>query len=285
MKIMNKIAAALLLGAAVFAFAGCKAEEEDENAMLTVKGSKCSIDYTNGGENNSRGFHSLKTKHYDAVCKISNLPNGEKDGVQGFIFDLYQNEDKSYNFIIAGVRKNGTKYQGYVTKFVNVGGKYLKNSADFCDLDGNKVNTAESKAKSKDLGSGYVSGFVALNDIEADPETKGWNVWIDVVANDGKSEGRTGDAGSYTVTFYANDPERKTAAAGAKITYNNAEKKSIFSVTIPAGGDDLTQSTGYTKYTQTDIGFYACTYPKSSLTGKWELSDIEGSGEPIEYLD
>lgn len=134
MKIMKKIAAVTIAAAALFAFAGCAGESEDENGMLSVSGKKCSIDYTNEKPADfSRAFKTLKTKHFDAVCKIESTVNLAKeetnkdnkaDGVMGYIFDVLQNDDDSYNFTIAGVRYNAytQKVQAYVTAYKNVGG-------------------------------------------------------------------------------------------------------------------------------------------------------------------
>ena len=136
MKIMKKIAAVTIAAAALFAFAGCAGESEDENGMLSVSGKKCSIDYTNEKpENYSRAFETLKTKHFDAVCKIESTVNLAKkdakddtnnraDGVMGYIFDVLQNDDGSYNFTIAGVRYNAyaQAVQAYVTVYKKVGG-------------------------------------------------------------------------------------------------------------------------------------------------------------------
>ena len=151
MKIMKKIAAVTIAAAALFAFAGCAGESEDENDMLSVKGSGCSIDYTNESDGYSRGFKYLKTNHLDAVCKITQTVNSvaitndnNGDGVLGFIFDLSQdNTTKLYNFTIAGTRYNVTKgeTQVYVTKYINIDSKYLSAGSDFCGSDGNKAKS------------------------------------------------------------------------------------------------------------------------------------------------
>ena len=86
MKIMKKIAAVTIAAAALFAFAGCAGESEDENGMLSVSGKKCSIDYTNEKpENYSRAFETLKTKHFDAVCKIESTVNLAKEDAKWYM--------------------------------------------------------------------------------------------------------------------------------------------------------------------------------------------------------
>lgn len=296
MKIMKKIAAVTIAAAALFAFAGCAGESEDENDMLSVKGSGCSIDYTNESDGYSRGFKSLKTNHYDAVCKITQTVNSiainkdnNGDGVLGFIFDLSQdNTTKLYNFTIAGTRYNVTKgeTQVYVTKYINIDSKYLSDGNDFCGSDGKKAKTVES-FNSEDTAAQCIdylvgtAGYEKLEGVKIDKTKPQASIWIDVIANDGKSKNRTGEPGSYTVKFYTSDPKRETSAGGSNTTYdkNDTAPTEAKKVTIPAS------HTGYNKATQNDLGFYANVYSKRTLTGSWELSDIEGSAEPIVYAE
>ena len=293
---MKKIAAVTIAAAALFAFAGCAGESEDENDMLSVKGSGCSIDYTNESDGYSRGFKSLKTNHLDAVCKITQTVNSvaitkdnNGDGVLGFIFDLSQdNTTKLYNFTIAGTRYNVTKgeTQVYVTKYINIDSKYLSDGSDFCGSDGqpakkvtsfNRENTA-AQCIDYLVGPG---GYEKLEGVEIDKTKAQASIWIDVIANDGTSKNRKGEAGSYTVKFYTADPKRKTSASGMDTTYNETDNapESTVTVQIPVS------ATGYDKATQNDLGFYANVYSNRTLTGSWELSDIEGSAEPIVYAE
>ena len=296
MKIMKKIAAVTIAAAALFAFAGCAGESEDENDMLSVKGSGCSIDYTNESDGYSRGFKSLKTNHLDAVCKITQTVNSvaitkdnNGDGVLGFIFDLSQdNTTKLYNFTIAGTRYNVTKgeTQVYVTKYINIDSKYLSAGSDFCGSDGNKAkpvdkfNREDTAAQCIDYLDGP-AGYAKLEGVKIDKTKPQASIWIDVIANDGTSKNRKGDAGSYTVKFYTADPKRKTSASGMNTTYNETDNapESTVTVQIPVS------ATGYDKATQNDLGFYANVYSNRTLTGSWELSDIEGSAEPIVYAE
>lgn len=298
MKIMKKIAAVTIAAAALFAFAGCAGESEDENDMLSVKGSGCSIDYTNESDGYSRGFKSLKTNHYDAVCKITQTvnsvaitQNNNGDGVLGFIFDLSQdNTTKLYNFTIAGTRYNVTKgeTQVYVTKYINIDSKYLSAGSDFCGSDGKKAKSVESFDRENTaaqyidyLGTPDTAGYVKLEGVKIDETKAQASIWIDVIANDGTSKNRTGEAGSYTVKFYTSDPNRTTSAGGRDTTYNKQDTapEAAEKVEIPAS------DTGYDKATQNDLGFYANVYSNRTLTGSWELSDIEGSAEPIVYAE
>ena len=296
MKIMKKIAAVTIAAAALFAFAGCAGESEDENGMLSVSGKKCSIDYTNEKpENYSRAFKTLRTKHFDAVCKIEstvnlakedakNTKNDKADGVMGYIFDVLQNEDGSYNFTIAGVRYNALvqEVQAYVTAYKDVGGgEYLSAGNEFCDINGVEIGKDGCLASSKEFLSKTNSG---IKDLASKAIAKGEKatIWIDLVCQDGNSTGRKGTEGDYVVTFYSQDPQRKTSAAGKDTTYKaeNLDTIKLASVTIPVA------STNYAKIKEKDaqsyLGFYANVYGGKTLTGTWELLDLEGAAEPVE---
>jgi len=280
MKLSKVLLGSLFAAAMLGLFAGC-AEKEDENDMLKVSGSKCTIDYTNESATDySRGFTSLKTKHYDAVCKISNETTKNKDsgdGVMGYIFAISQNDDKTYNFGLAGVRNNNGTVQAYVSYFSNVGAKYLNSGNNFSDINGVKIGDAGCIATEHDITKAAL-GSTSWKTLKTNAG-KSFDVWINVVANDGTSTGRTGDAGSYTVSFYNSDPLRTTSALGSDTTYGEGAPSEIASYTVPAS------DTGLTAMTKLDLGFYANVYGSSTLKGTWELSDIEGEGEPVEYED
>ncbi|HAC32040.1 MAG TPA: hypothetical protein DCF70_05380 [Treponema sp.] len=281
MKLSKVLIGSLFAAAMLGLFAGC-AEEEDANDMLKRSGDKCTIDYTNETTGYSRGFESLKTRHYDAVCKISNTTTKNKasgDGVMGYIFALTQNSDKTYNFGLAGVRNNNGTVEGYVSYYKNIGAAYLSSGNNFADKNGILIGKEGCLAEEHDLTVHNVDGkdysFVT---IKSGAGTS-FDVWINVVANDGSSTGRTGDAGSYTVSFYNDDPLRTTSALGSNTTYGEGGATAVKTYTIPAS------DTGLSEMTLLDLGFYANVYGASSLKGTWELSDIEGEGEPVEYAD
>lgn len=296
MKIMKKIAAAALASAALFAFVGC-GESEDPNNMLSVSGKKCSIDYQNENTDPgkySRAFETLGTRHYDAVCKIETTVNLAKadatadtgntaDGIMGYIFDVYKNDDGTYNFSIAGVRYNAYKeaVQAYVTSYKNVSADYLSAGNNFCDKNGIEVNGEGGVATEKD----YFEGSAGIKTLVPDyPLNKGEKaaLWVDLICNDGKSTGREGEDGSYTVTFYSEDPQRKTSAAGKDTIYENqnAESKKLAEVTIPVADTNFAKIKE--EGAQTYLGFYANVYGGKTLTGTWELLDLEGAAEPVE---
>ena len=296
MKIMKKIAAVTIADAALFAFAGCAGESEDENGMLSVSGKKCSIDYTNEKpENYSRAFETLQTKHFDAVCKIEstvnlakedakNTKNDKSDGVMGYIFDVLKNDDGSYNFTIAGVRYNAyaQEVQAYVTAYKNVGGgEYLSAGNEFCDINGVEIGQKGCLASSEELLLKTAPGIKTLKEIEIAKGEKA-TIWVDLVCQDGKSEGRTGTEGNYVVTFYSANPQRKTSATGKDTAYGEQDLEAIklASVTIPV--DKTNYASIKEKSAQSYLGFYANVYGGKTLTGTWELLDLEGAAEPVE---
>ncbi len=275
MKLSKVLIGSLFAAAMVGLFAGC-AEEEDENGMLKVSGSNCSIEYTNESTGYSRGFKSLKTLRLDAICKISNETTALKnngDGVMGYIFALEQANDKTYSFGLAGVRNDNGTITGYVSYYTGVSGAYLSSGSDFCDANGIVAGKTGSSATCTDYTSPVFSTIKSN-------AGKTFDIWIDVIANDGSSVGREGEAGSYTVSFYTADPGRTTAGIGHDTTYaNSATVSPVLTKTIPAS------ATGRTSATQLDIGFYANVYAGCTLKGTWALSDIEGEGQPVEYVD
>lgn len=272
--------AGALAASLIFGFTGCR-EEEDPNDMLNVSGSKCTIDYTNESTTEySRGFSSLKVTHYDAVCKISNTTSLNKesgDGVMGYIFAIKQNDDTTYNFAIAGVRNNNGTVEAYVSYFSNVGKDYLNAGNNFADKNGILIGKPGCLATEHDITKAAL-GDTSWKTLKTNAG-KSFDVWVNVVANDGTSTGRTGEAGSYTVSFYNGDPLRTTSASGSNTTYGAGAPSAIAEYTVPAS------DTGLTAMTKLDLGFYANVYGSSTLKGTWELSDIEGEGEPVEYVD
>ncbi len=281
MKMVKKILLGLVATAAVIGFAGCKASVEDEYKMLKVSGDKCSIDHENKTTDKyNRGWETLQQNHIDGICKITaeitDKTTANGSGVYGYIFNLKQNDDKSYNFTLAGVRfaQNG-QIQGYVSDYKNVGAKYMSEGSDFCDKNGKAVNAADSLATcTEKLGSGITT-----------LTTKSYNVgdkvsiWIDVVAYDGISTGRSLETGAtaaekgkntYYVKFYDEDPVR--TKNGDNLTYNTAVSAKATSTAISLN-NPLADSDAHFSATkgQSKLGFYANVYASSKLKGTWEI--------------
>lgn len=293
MKIMKKIAAAALASAALFAFVGC-AETEDPYNMLSVSGKKCTIDHVNespaGSKTFNRGFKTLKIDHFDAVCKIEttvNTTSDNGDGVMGYVFDVLENKDGTYNFSIIGVRYNVSKRkpEAYISRFTNVaGGDKLSAGNNFCDIDGKEIVDGKPEAsKAKETKILPTSGVYKelMTSALPLPADKKVSIWIDLVYQDGESTNRTGTKGSYKVSFYREDPKRSTKASGKDTTYNveNLDDiRLISTVDIPVAETN----SNAIENGQTKLGFYANVYDGKTLTGTWELLDLEGAAEPVE---
>ncbi len=273
MKMVKKILLGLAATAAVVTFVSC-AEKNDENNMLDVKGDSCSIDYTNETDGYSRGFQTLKTKHVDGICKITINKNSAKDGVLGYIFNFTENADKTDNFTIAGVRINGTKLEGYVSDYKNVGGEYLSKGSDFCDAAGIQVGENNCEATCSESFSGIWKTLKTGVGNEV-------SVWVELVANDSTSVNRQGTKNTYTVNFYDHDPERTLNSDS--IVYNASTTK-LASATGIALNNPLEENVEHFSATkgQSKFGFYANVYGKQTLKGTWKIDSIYHEAEEIE---
>ena len=296
MKMVKRILLGLAASAVILGFSGCKPEAAGNEDLIKISGKTGSIDYTNETNSVTRGFKTLKTKHLDAICEIeytvTDLVAGKGSvatGTMGYIFNVVTNADDTYSFTIAGVRYNQDigNIQAYVETFKNIAKDKLED-----ELSGGIQATGSN--------SGYAStafGFelVDKNTVKAllDAQTstpKKLNLWIDVVAN-GKAlsngelkpqEGRTGTDGTYTVTFYGEDPQRNSAATSYKLTYDNSDADVLYTCSIKK--DDVNSSYDETKgltSMQADVGFYANVYAGQTLKGTWKLSEIKAEAEEI----
>ena len=293
MKMVKKILLGLTAAAAVMTFVSCGQREEVGNAeMIDVNAgsSKASIDYTNEGDTLARGFKTLQTNHLDAICHIKMTPNAttakDTNGVMGFIFNLYKDEaTEKYSFSIAGVRYNQSnkKLEGYIETFKDVEASKLEEQLE-----------TYKKATGVPTYSGFGFPIMTVTG-ENNTIAPQVDIWIDVVANDGVSVGRGKDvansAGTYTVTFYDEDPGRTKGSSNA-LTYTNIgtgtgkatalksgviEATEVFNPFVKAG-----ETQGKLKNMEADIGFYANVQPGERLTGEWKFDAIKMEAEEIE---
>ncbi len=291
MKMVKKILLGLTAAATLMTFVSCQREEAGTKDMIDVNGgsSKASIDYKNDGDSLARSFKSLNNKHLDAICHIKMTPteladkNHKTNGVMGFIFNIVKNETTGkYSFTIAGLRYNQEtkQVQGYVETFK--------------DVEGDKLNSELPTGIKAEGNKTYADAFgFDLYKTTASSGLPPVDVWIDVVANNGASEGRgagnAASAGTYTVTFYDADPQR-TKGTGDTLTYKNIGTESgkarvLYQGTVKASevnnkiGDGTNAKLSNM---QADLGFYANVQPKENLKGEWKFDAIKMEAEEIE---
>ena len=162
------------------------------------------------------------------------------------------------------------------------GGEYLSAGNNFCDINGVEIGQKGCLASFEEFFPEAPSGIKTLAEgIEIAKGEKA-TIWVDLVCQDGKSEGRTGTEGNYVVKFYFEDPQRTTSASGRNTTYGAQDLEAIklASVTIPV--DKTNYASIKEKSAQSYLGFYANVYGGKTLTGTWELLDLEGAAEPVE---
>ena len=299
MKMVKKILLGITAAAAVMTFASCGAREEAGNSSIidvNAGSSKASIDTTNDGTEITRGFKTLQTKHTDAILKVSSYVTGDScDGAMGYIFDYKKNDDESLDFSIACARivKNSDKKweaQAYVETFRNVNPDTLESGDNFYKADGSKAFVSKNGFGAYDPAKKFGNTIIAA--AEADEYVKAQkaagkpiDLWIELVANLGPSvEGRDGDAGTYTVNFYNEDPKR--SKDGDKLKYGANKDRTaetvgcrVATVTVPKTSVNNAFTTALP---QTEQGFYATVYAGQTLKGEWQFAAIRQEAEEIE---
>ena len=296
MKMVKKVLLGLAVVTATLAFSGCKLPEAGNSDMISVSGSKGSIDYTNESTTQvSRGFKPMRTKHLDAICHIQMTKNelvGNKEtsnGVMGYVFNLVENdEEETKSFSVAGLRYNqNSGLSAYVETFENIPNEDLETTG----LSG---TIADGLGTYDDGGFGKI--IANKSTVESRLKDGVLDVWIEVVAN-GKSKksdgtfetptGRDGGAdGTYSVYFYLDDPKRKKVDTpnNYNLTYNGSTTRPSYVGKATVDSTDVfmpyNAAEGLTSM-QAYMGCYANVYKQQTLTGKWEFSEIKKEAEEI----
>ena len=286
MKMVKKILLGMTVAAAILALTSCKGLLGGAGGDInnTPGSSSATIDENNTGDF-KRGFKMLVQDHLDAICHIENTVNAlegttqKANGVLGYIFNYKKGDDGKASFSIAGVRYNQStkKVEAYVETFKDVLESSIESDATLLN---NGIHAKGNKTWSE-------FGFDLFESTKNYNAGDKFDVWIDVVANDGETEGRNGTAGSYTVRFFDKDPGRNKGT-NDKLTYDNeATVKKLAELTIAA--DDVSnpfKKSGETKgklsNMQSKIGYYYNVQPKQKLTGSWKFSEIKMEAEEIE---
>ncbi len=321
---MKKILISSILAAAMaFGMLGC-VMNEDAHDIISVKGDTASIDYTNTSDEVYRGFRTLRTKHTDAVAVVTidtnktnsnlNPDNGKSGGVFGFVFDLQKGKDtptdatkevEVYDFTAVAVRWNNTtsKLETYVSRFEKIDPTKMDGGSNFRDVngimigqtkdkDGNSVTCKASEIEYlKGSNTTKSTSFAEINGLT--PDSNGIiKVAIEVVAelnNENKPTGK------YSVKYYreenvSENPKEEAKENGTEKVKTGQIKPnstpltvtgSVSTVTVPASWS----ATNLNRPVQTEMGFYASVYSKSSLTGSIQLPYILHEDEVIEWDD
>ena len=285
MKMVKKLLVGSLIAAAILALSGCGTPEPAGTKMIDANALGASIDYKNEETTLARGFEYLKQMHVDGVCYIKNPINKidapsnnlKTNGVMGFIFNIVENEEAgTLSFSIAGVRLNQltNKVEAYVETFKDVEKAKLEEDLGYGTHA--KVGTG-AEAWGKDA-FGFVLG--AKDDFVKDDV---FEVYIEVVANDGKTEGRMGAKDTYTVRFFKADPKRKdiNETNKFKLGYKEGGADPIATLTIEStevfnkGDNGIESMEGY-------MGYYANVQPGQTLKGEWKVKDKTKEAEIAE---
>lgn len=222
-----------------------------------------------------RAVNQLSTKHYGSTCVMTITPNsttaGKWDGVMGYWIAGEENTEwnndscNDMNCILIGVRycPNDNCLETYISKYTNIAFKdnNFTTVDNISDKNGNKATTTATPPAAKEVEilkgtSNSCSKTTAYTKLTGFTKTDGsYKIAVEAVAN---------DDGSYTINYYkVGENGKKT---GDAVKTQNVSK-------------DIT---GYTKKTQTNLGWYANIYPGTHLTGTWKYLDTKGNVIPVE---
>ena len=241
-------------------------DEESADAMITVMSAEnlASIDYMNNESSLMRGFTTLRDDHLDGIVHITNTINEietpsesiKANGVLGYIFNLKKDDDNKFSFSIAGFRYNQytQKTEAYVETYKNVTADELTGS-----LPAGNHATGESWGP-------YDFGFELGN---ISPSSGKIDIWIDVVANDGVTNGRKGTAGTYTVKFFDSDPKRIDSDDNS-VGYSTTLQP-LATLVVAASDVSNPYSSSLADMTS-KVGCYANIQGYQKLTGKWQFT-------------
>lgn len=243
-----------------------KENEEADSAMLYVNSSKnlASINYINSEDSPIRGFTTIGSDHLDGIVHITNTINEietpseymKANGVMGYIFNLKNDDDNKFSFSIAGFRYNQytQKTEAYVETYKNV--------------------TADAVTGSLPAGSHATGETWGTNDFgfelgNISPTSDKLDIWIDVVANDGVTNGRKGTAGTYTVKFFDSDPKRIESDDNSVGYTTTIEPLAVLVVAASDVSNPYSSSLADMK---SKLGCYASVQGYQRLTGEWQFT-------------
>lgn len=269
MKMTKKFFAAALAVAAL-SLVGCNMNEDEYGILdFDAPNGVCTIDYTNETKDYIRGWATFNTKRETANCTITikNQDSKSKDGNMGYIFNLNDNGDGTYNFVVATLQYNAAENQGlrtYISYYTNVGAAYLSgDGANFKDIDGIQIGSKNCKAAEVAIVKGEGTSAWLPNIGPTPNANKEISVFVEMTCNE--------DNG-YTVSYYNTDANgKKTGDAFFAKTFTNSLEKD------PTTGKWIVPENG--------LGVYANVLPGKTLTGSWKFYDIQGNAIPLELAD
>lgn len=245
---------------------GSSNNEVSEEAMISVMSAKnlASIDYKNNESSLMRGFTTLRDDCLDGIVHITNTINEietpsesiKANGVMGYIFNLKKDDDNKFSFSIAGFRYNQytKKTEAYVETYKNVTADALTGSLP--------AGSQATGATWGEDGFGFELGNIS-------PSSGKLDIWIDVVANDGKTNGRKGTEGTYTVKFFGSDPQRVVSDDNS-VGYSTTLQP-LATLVVAASDVSNPYSSSLADMTS-KVGCYASIQGNQRLTGTWQFT-------------
>lgn len=292
MKLAKKlmVAAAAL---AAFGLMGCDPRLGD-HGIIDANTSGAEVNYTSEEDITIRELARTLQKHSGGIWTITQKVNNDLsgtgkanttgEGLMGVVFDMEENKDGTWNFLVVGVGRNNKKTLSYISYFVNIDEAQLDASNFGCP-----EKNANRKANMTDMiavkGNGtpyeYIISDLApgkLPDNLYDSETKELSVKVAVYP--AKADGKYN--GKLNINFYTSDTDVKFSDDKSI----SADKTMLSGMNIIIDGffdpTKMDDDTDYKDLPQNYIGYYCNVYPKQTMTGTWSLPNKAIINEAIE---
>lgn len=292
MKLAKKlmVAAAAL---AAFGLMGCDPRLGD-HGIIDANTSGAEVNYTSEEDITIRELARTLQKHSGGIWTITQKVNNDDltgsglnekgEGLMGVVFDMEQNPDKTWNFLVVGVGRNNKKTLSYISYFVNIDEAQLDASNFGCpDTNAYKKTNMTDMIAVKGNGTPYeyvISklGTGNLPDDLYNSETKELSVKVAVYP--AKADGKYN--GNLNIHFYTSDTDVKFSNDKSISADNNMLEGMNFSIPNFVDISEMKDVTDYNDLPQKYIGYYCNVYPKQTMTGTWYLPNKNIINEAIE---
>lgn len=281
MKRFTKLAIALT-AAVSLAVVGCKVDE-DEHGIIQGSVGSGNTEYTNDSEIIHRGFISTRTNHEGGTIKLT-FNSTDNAGNVGYMFNLTENDDKTYNFCVATVKVDGGKVQTYVSYYKNVYTKdgNLDGDGNFKDINGNVISETATQAGAVEKQLIPTSGVWATLKNSADCKNSdgSYTLYINANMKEASGEQYSDNDVVYDVSFFT--PKDVQGLTDDKIKeYTKAESL------VSEAGASVVQSfkakdcemTGVKSKEQRRVGIYTLVRPGKTLEASWVSYDVKAQEE------